>query len=217
MLNKTWARVDRAVSFLERDGQRASAVNMSRSFATSIEDLWDAVTNAERIQKWFTPVSGVLEPGGRYQLEGNASGAITACERLSHFALTWEFGGDVSWVDVSLAAPEEGQSRLTLTHTAILSAHWGEYGPGAAGVGWEWGMLGLAIHPGAAETANAGRDGICRLRLGQGILRRQQRRLGESGDCGGNGFRHCACGCEAHDRLLYRRTGGNFVMARHHC
>ena len=138
--------VDRAVSFLERDGQRASAVNMSRSFATSIEDLWDAVTNAERIQKWFTPVSGVLEPGGHYQLEGNASGAITACERLSHFALTWEFGGDVSWVDVSLAAPEEGQSRLTLTHTAILSAHWGEYGPGAAGVGWEWGMLGLAIH-----------------------------------------------------------------------
>ena len=138
--------VDRAVSFLERDGQRASAVNMSRSFATSIEDLWDAVTNAERIQKWFTPVSGELEPGGHYQLEGNASGAITACERLSHFALTWEFGGDVGWVDVSLAAPEEGQSRLTLTHTAILSAHWDEYGPGAVGVGWEWGLLGLAIH-----------------------------------------------------------------------
>ena len=52
----------------------------------------------------------------------------------------------MSWVDVSLEATEEGQSRLTLTHTAILSVHWDEYGPGAAGVGWEWGMMGLAIH-----------------------------------------------------------------------
>ena len=142
----TLCAVDRKVSFAERDGQSVGVVALSRSFAASIDDLWDAVTNAERISRWFTPVSGELEPDGHYQLEGNASGAITACERLSHFALTWEFGGDVSWVDVSLAAPEEGQSRLTLTHTAILSAHWDEYGPGAAGVGWEWGMLGLAIH-----------------------------------------------------------------------
>lgn len=142
----TLGAVDRKVSFTERGGQSAGAVVLSRSFAASIDDLWDAVTNGERISRWFTPVSGELEPGGHYQLEGNASGAITACERLSHFALTWEFGGDVSWVDVSLAAPEEGQSRLTLTHTSILSAHWDEYGPGAAGVGWEWGMQGLAIH-----------------------------------------------------------------------
>ena len=142
----TLGAVDRKVSFTERGGQSVGAVSLSRSFAASIDDLWDAVTNVERIPRWFTPVSGELEPGGHYQLEGNASGAITACERLSHFALTWEFGGDVSWVDVSLVAPEEGQSRLTLTHTAILSAHWDEYGPGAAGVGWEWGLLGLAIH-----------------------------------------------------------------------
>ena len=143
----TLGAVDRKVSFTERGGQSAGAIALSRSFAASIDDLWDAVTNGERISRWFTPVSGELEPGGHYQLEGNASGTITACERLSHFALTWEFGGDVSWVDVSLAAlAEEGQSRLTLTHTAILSAHWDEYGPGAAGVGWEWGLLGLAIH-----------------------------------------------------------------------
>ncbi len=142
----TLGAVDRTVSFTERDGQPASEVRLSRSFAASIEDLWDAVTNGERIGRWFTPVSGELELGGHYQLEGNASGTITVCERLSHFALTWEFGGDVSWVDVGLEAAEEARSRLTLMHTSILSAHWDEYGPGAAGVGWEWGMMGLAIH-----------------------------------------------------------------------
>ena len=138
--------VDRAVSFTERDGQPSGAITISRGFATSVENLWGAVTSAERVSRWFTPVSGELELGGHFQLEGNASGTIMACERLSHFAVTWEFGGDVSWVDVSVESAEEGQSRLALTHTAILSAHWDEYGPGAAGVGWEWGLLGLSIH-----------------------------------------------------------------------
>ncbi len=36
--------------------------------------------------------------------------------------------------------------RLELTHTALLSPHWDEYGPAATGVGWELGLLGLALH-----------------------------------------------------------------------
>ena len=94
------AETERTVAFLERDSQQASAVTLSRRYTTAIENLWDAVTNSQRFPRWFTVVSGDLELGGRYQVEGNASGSITACESLSHFALTWEFAGDVSWVDV---------------------------------------------------------------------------------------------------------------------
>ena len=140
------AAVQRSVSFLERNGQSASAVTLSRSYATTVQDLWDAVTNAERIPRWFMPVSGDLEPGGRYQLEGNAGGTITACEPLSHFALTWEFGGDVSWVEIRLSEDGTGEVSLTLTHTALLSEHWDQFGPGAVGVGWEMGLLGLALY-----------------------------------------------------------------------
>ncbi len=156
----------RTVSSLERDGQPARAVTLSRAYDTTVDDLWDAVTSRERIPRWFAPVSGELELGGRYQLEGNAGGAITACERGSHFALTWEFGGDVSWVDVGVSDDGAGRARLTLTHTARLSPHWDEYGPGAAGVGWEMGLLGLALHladPAAPkpdeEAFAASRDG----------------------------------------------------------
>ena len=138
--------VERSVSALESDGKPARAVTISRSYETTIEDLWDAVTNGERIPRWSLPISGDLELGGRYQLEGNAGGVVTACERLSHFALTWEFGGDVSWVDVSVSDEGAGRSRLTVTHTAHLSEHWDEYGPGAVGVGWEMALLGLALH-----------------------------------------------------------------------
>ena len=138
--------VERSVSMLERDGRPASAVTLSRSCEATVDELWNAVTSGERIPRWFLPVSGDLELGGRYQLEGNAGGMITACERPSHFALTWEYAGDVSWVEVSVSADGAGGARVALTHTALLSPHWDEYGPGAAGVGWEMGLLGLALH-----------------------------------------------------------------------
>ena len=80
--------VERSVSWQERDGQPARTVILSRVLDTTVEDLWDAVTCPDRIPRWFLPVSGELELGGRYQLEGNAGGMVTACEPLAHFALT---------------------------------------------------------------------------------------------------------------------------------
>jgi len=61
--------VKRSVCSLERDRRPARAVTLSRSYATTAGDLWDAVTNGERIPRWFMPVSGDLEPGGRYVRE----------------------------------------------------------------------------------------------------------------------------------------------------
>ena len=140
------AAVERSVSSVERDGQSARAVILSRSFATTVEDLWDAVSNSERIPRWFLPISGDLEPGGRVQFEENAGGVIEDCEPPSRVAVTWEFGEHVSWVEVRCARVDAGRVRLTLTHTAPLTGHWDEYGPGATGVGWEMGLLGLALH-----------------------------------------------------------------------
>ena len=138
--------LERAVSSGEREGEPARAVTLSRCFGATAPDLWDAVTNPERLPRWFAPVSGDLEAGGRYRVEGNAGGVITECERPSHLALTWEFGEDVSWVEVSVADEGAGRARLTLTHTMRPSDHWDTYGPGATGVGWELGFLGLALH-----------------------------------------------------------------------
>lgn len=138
--------VTRSVSSMEREGKPARAVTLARSYDTTIDDLWDAVTNSERLSRWYAPVSGDLELGGRYQVEGNAGGVITACVKPSHLALTWEFGGETSWVEVHLTAEGADRARLTLTHTAPVSEHWSQYGPGAVGVGWELSFLGLAFH-----------------------------------------------------------------------
>lgn len=138
--------VDRSVTALERDGKPARAVTLQRSYDTDIGDLWDALTNAERLPRWFLPVEGDLKLGGRYQLKGNAGGTIQRCEPPSLLALTWEMHGDVSWIQVTLASEAENRTRLTLVHTAHVSEFWSQYGPGAVGVGWELGLAGLEWH-----------------------------------------------------------------------
>ena len=146
----------RTVSPHEREGKPASDVTLSRTFDTSIDNLWDAITNPDCLPHWFTNVTGDLKLNGRYHVQDNASGTITACEPQSHVALTWEFAGDTSWVGLRLRVPplagemSEGQrgcqTRLTLSHTSILSDFWNTYGPGATGVGWEMAFLGLALY-----------------------------------------------------------------------
>lgn len=138
--------VRRSVQALERDGRPARAVILERSYDTDVDDLWDAMTNPQRLPRWFLPVEGDLKRGGRYQLKGNAGGTITDCEPPVHLSLTWEMMGQVSWVEVRLAREGPSRTRFTLTHTAPLSDFWRQYGPGAVGVGWESGLMGLALH-----------------------------------------------------------------------
>ena len=137
--------VTRSVRNFEKDGKPAVTVALTRLYDTDVGDLWEALTNAERIPRWFLPVDGDLKLGGKYQLKGNAGGTITACTPPTYFAATWEFGGAVSWIDVKLAA-ERAKARLTLEHTAIIEDHWKQFGPGAVGIGWDLALMGLARH-----------------------------------------------------------------------
>ena len=147
--------VSREVRNLEYEGRAAVAVVATRTYATDIDDVWDALTNAERIPRWFSPVTGDLRLGGRYQVQGNASGQITACEPPRSFALTWEYGGKVSWLRVSLSTVEAG-TLLELEHINPLpDDHWDKFGAGATGVGWDLALLGLGeyLESGASKAA----------------------------------------------------------------
>ena len=64
--------VTRTVRNFAKDGKPASTVTLSRLYDTNVDDLWDALTNARRIPRWFLPIEGDLKLGGKYQLEGNA-------------------------------------------------------------------------------------------------------------------------------------------------
>ena len=138
--------VVREVGSEEREGRLARVTIAARAYDTTVGDLWDAVTNISRIPRWFLPVSGALRLGGHYALEGNASGTITACDAPRSFAATWESMGGVSWIEVELTPRPEGDTLLRLKHAAHVDEFWDTYGPGATGVGWDLGMLGLELH-----------------------------------------------------------------------
>lgn len=145
--------VTRSVATREHAGKPAKVVVASRTYDTDIHDLWDAVTNPERIPRWFLPVTGELHLGGRYSLKGNASGQILRCEPPHHLALTWEFNGDTSWVDLRLGREQSGGTRLELEHTAHVDGDfYAKFGPGAVGVGWDLSLIGLGLYL-ASNTA----------------------------------------------------------------
>lgn len=136
----------REVRNVEQKGSPGKDVVVSRVYDTDAADLWDAVTDPERIRRWFAPVTGELELGGRFHIEGNASGTITACDPGRSFAGTWEFGGYTSWIEIVVSNEGEG-ARVEIHHIAPHpNPHWTQYGAGAGGVGWELGLLGLAEH-----------------------------------------------------------------------
>jgi hypothetical protein len=104
------------------------------------------VTKADRLPRWGMPVSGDLRLGGRFKIEGNASGEILACEPPRHLQVTWEYGGQTSWVDVRIAKHGDGAA-LTLEHISHeTDEQWSKFGPGATGVGWDLALLGLTLY-----------------------------------------------------------------------
>jgi uncharacterized protein YndB with AHSA1/START domain len=138
---------------------QARTVIISQVYDAPVDDVWDACTNPERIPRWFLPVSGDLRAGGRYQIQGNASGTVQTCDPPESFTATWEYGGEVSWIEVRLTSEPDGRTRLQIEHLALVDAErWAEFGPGAVGVGWDMALLGLAGHlsSGAAVTPGDG-------------------------------------------------------------
>jgi uncharacterized protein YndB with AHSA1/START domain len=140
----------------EHLGKPALVVVATRTYDTTVDDLWDAITTPARLVRWFLPVEGDLKVGGRYQLKGNAGGTITRCERPQALDVTWEFGGGTSWVNVRLARDGQG-ARFTLEHIAhrdgIGEEHLKQFGPGAVGIGWDLGLNGLERHLTAPDVA----------------------------------------------------------------
>jgi uncharacterized protein YndB with AHSA1/START domain len=128
-------------------------ITISRSYPTDAEDLWDACTNAERLPRWFAPVSGDLRLGGTFAIQGNASGRILTCQPPTSFTATWECEGrNLSWIELTVVAEGHDQSRFELSHIVPIDDHWEQYGPGAVGVGWDLALLGLAMHLGSGEA-----------------------------------------------------------------
>ena len=71
------------------DGE--GVVRMEDRFDTGIDDLWGALTDPDRLARWYGEVEGELSQGGeftvRIALAGERAGRVKACEPPQHLLL----------------------------------------------------------------------------------------------------------------------------------
>lgn len=112
--------------------QRGERFDLSfeRIYATSVDDVWDAVSNPERLARWMAPYRGELRLGGRWEaLNSDGSvfswGTVTACEPPRTYATTWEYEGeDTSVVTITVTEHPEG-AVLVLRHEHLEDRGYG--------------------------------------------------------------------------------------------
>lgn len=124
-------------------------IDFSRRYPTTVDDLWAAVTEPERVRRWLGPLYGDLRVGGRYELRmgddvedsaENARGEVLECEPPSRLVVTWVFPSErETRVEVRVRPDESG--------TAHADAH-----------GEAWSVLEL-VHTGLSDEAARGYGG----------------------------------------------------------
>ena len=99
----------------------ARTVLIRRDYDATIDDVWDACTDPDRLNRWFLDVTGDLRLGGTYQLEGNAHGEILRCEPPRLLAVSWIYGDrPVDEVELRLSPAGDGRTVLELEHATVL-------------------------------------------------------------------------------------------------
>ncbi|RZT83815.1 uncharacterized protein YndB with AHSA1/START domain [Pseudonocardia sediminis] len=157
------------------------AVRLERTYSAGVEDVWDALTDPERLARWFLPVSGDLEVGGRFATEGNADGEILRCDRPSTLVLTW--GGPESVVTVELAAPDADSTVLTLDHSVAATLVPDSGGALYVGPGWDDAFLALGLHLRGTDLGDPAefQNSPEVLSYNQGVVQAWEATLRESG------------------------------------
>ena len=145
--------VKRAVGTREVGGDDARVVTMTQSYSSTQAEVWNAITTQDRISRWLGPISGDFKLGGRYQIEGNAAGEVLECAEPNTLHITWEYGGDISWVTATLTSPSANETTLEIEHVAhVGDEDWKLFGPSAVGIGWDMMLLGLSLHLGSGAS-----------------------------------------------------------------
>lgn len=136
--------IEREVGKQPVDGGEVVAVLLRRSYSAPIEDVWDAMTDPDRIERWFLPVSGDLRVGGNFQLEGNAGGDILECEPPRRIKVT--FGAPTSLVELRLSPAGDSETVLELEHTVPLEMAGSGAGALYVGPGWDGALMALDLY-----------------------------------------------------------------------
>ena len=119
----------------ERGGEPGGTeLRIERTFAAPPERVWQALTDAGALARWFWPASmnttvvADLRPGGTLRIESPGQMAVQGeyleIDPPHRLAFTWRWAGDPTetTVRVQLSCVEDG-TRLVLVHTGFPDEH----------------------------------------------------------------------------------------------
>jgi uncharacterized protein YndB with AHSA1/START domain len=94
----------------------------TRTYPTTVEDLWDACTDPKRLRRWYVPVTGDLRVGGSFQQVNMGSGTILVCDAPNLLKLS--LGGGADEIELRLSpGTEDDTAVLELHHATTLDSH----------------------------------------------------------------------------------------------
>lgn len=131
----------REVGTRQIPGGLARTAILRRVYDAPIEEVWDAITNPERLTRFFLPISGDLREGGRFSIMYNASGEILRCDPPKLVTMSWEAheGKPADQVELRLAA-SGGKTTLEIEHASVSGVFLSsdpKTGMWGVGTGWE--------------------------------------------------------------------------------
>ena len=180
----------------------AYTVEVRRRYDAPVEDVWNAVTDPQRLARWLKPVTGDLRLGGSFELDGGEHGEILRCEPPSLLRVSWLFGPDAdewpgtSEVEVRLSPGPAGDTEFELVHAAAVGEPlFPTYGPGAGGVGWDLHLLALTRFLADGQTLDD--EEFRTSPEGREFVRRSASAWGEAHLAAGGDPRHAASAVEA--------------------
>ena len=102
-----------------RSADGAGVVRIEDHYDTGIDDLWSAITDPDRVARWYGRVEGDLRPGGEFRLHVesagiDAIGRVEACEPPRRLLVT-NRETDESWRAGNGAPPFDEILEATLT------------------------------------------------------------------------------------------------------
>ncbi|MCW2996273.1 MAG: hypothetical protein JWQ18_3768 [Conexibacter sp.] len=105
------------------DAGEARVAVLTRTYETSVEDLWDACTDPGRLARWYTTVTGELRLGGMFEQVNMGGGVIAECEAPRFLRVVLGKGG-VDEIEVRISpGPRDGTATLEVQHATTLDAH----------------------------------------------------------------------------------------------
>ena len=130
---------------LDDNATGTGTVRMHDRFDTSIEDLWSAMTEPDRVARWIGDIHGDLRAGGSFtaKLTSHWEGAarVDVCEPHTRLVVTMRPGGEDETVFEARLAAVDGATDLVVEERglplATISAH---------GAGWQAHLEDLAAH-----------------------------------------------------------------------